>query len=498
MKNFRFIKYLFIVLLAVLFTDCNNEPTLAEVMQDTCFDAAEPGTIKAKIGDSDFQAEISMNPEDNYGRSGGFLVIHANGFTHLYVGGFAEGIGVVSMDIINPEIGIFDLATTNENGFVGNENNHELLKSFGFLDVSDGLNEAEYPYISYINNGGSGTVEITELDLVNQTASGKFSFIGARLMRDPASGEVILDGNGDPIIETAEVSCGTFNSISYEIVLVETTNGGGTVFSDFYAEVDGEEFVETSVAAEKSIVDNELMLNIRAINSESQLLRIDIPYDLGVGTFPMESISSGTQLIGLYNGNNNAESLTSNPGTITITDFDRVDGVIEGTFSFTGTDPLGIDPAVVQIREGAFKLSIPIDGGDPETVMATVDGEAFGDGTIFIDVVISDFLGVDIVTVSAVDDLNRSIGLVFPKDIEVGSYPMSANVVDGSEKVGLYSPDDGNITSSRSNPGTLTILSYDLMSGEIEGTYEFEGIDIFGQDPTVYSVTNGSFFVRIN
>jgi hypothetical protein len=192
------------------------------------------------------------------------------------------------------------------------------------------------------------------------------------------------------------------------------------------------------------------------------------------------------------------ESLTSNPGTIPITTFDRINGVIEGTFSFTGTDPLGIDPSVVEVAEGAFKLSIPLDGGDPDTVIAIIDGEVFGDGTNFIVLFVSDFLGVYIVTVSAFDDVNRSIGFVFPKDIEVGSYPMSSNVVNGIEKVGLYSPDDGNITSFRSNPGTLTILSYDLISGVVEGTFEFDAVDIFGQDPIIYSVASGSFSVRIN
>lgn len=496
MKNFRFVKRLTVVLLAVQFTSCNIEPVEGNFVQDICFNGADSGFMRASVDNTDYLTQIASNPEDGYSVGGAFLIIHANGFTHLYVGGLDDEQGVLSMDIINPEIGVFDLATNNETGFVGNENNHELLESFGYYN-DNGLPGTMNPYVSYAQNGGEGTVEITQLDLVEQTASGNFSFIGTRVMRDPDSGEVILDGNGEPIIETLEVLCGAFNSISYEIILVETTNGGGIVFSDFYAEVDGEEFVETSVVAEKSIVDDELMLNIRAINSESQLLRIDIPYDLGVGTFVMESISNGTKLIGLYNGNNNVESLTSNPGTITITTFDRIDGVIEGSFSFTGTDPLGIDPTVVQVREGAFKLSIPLDGGDPDTVMATVDGEAFGDGTIFIDVVVSDFLGVDIVTVSAVDDVNRSIGLVFPKDIEVGSYPMSSNVVDGSEKVGLYSPDDGNITSSRSNPGTLTILSYDLISGVVEGTFEFDAVDIFQQDPTVYSVMSGSFSIRI-
>jgi hypothetical protein len=74
---------------------------------------------------------------------------------------------------------------------------------------------------------------------------------------------------------------------------------------------------------------------------------------------------------------------------------------------------------------------------------------------------------------------------------------MSPNVISGDEKVGLYSPEDGIVTSLRSNPGTLTILSYNLVTGEMEGTFEFEALDIFGIDPNEYSVTSGSFSILI-
>ncbi len=73
---------------------------------------------------------------------------------------------------------------------------------------------------------------------------------------------------------------------------------------------------------------------------------------------------------------------------------------------------------------------------------------------------------------------------------------MTSNILTGNEKIGIYGPELGS-TGFRSTSGTLTILSYDRTTGEIEGTFEFEAEDIFGQNPDQYSITNGRFLVRI-
>ena len=237
------------------------------------------------------------------------------------------------------------------------------------------------------------------------------------------------------------------------------------------------------------------VLYIKALTSSGRLLRIDVPQDLGEGTFAFEPISDGSMLTALYNNNNGAEALTANPGTITISNFDEVNGVIEASFSFTGTDPFGVDPTVVEVANGEFKLSFNTSGGPPDELSAMVDNVVFVPTSIRV--VKSDFLGVDIVSISTLNLENESLEIIFPVDIEVGSYNMRPNVINGNQKVGLYSPDDGVITSNRSDSGTLTIISYDIVTGEIEGNFDYEAVDVFGQNPEVYSVTNGTFMVVI-
>ena len=486
-----------VLFLLVLFvTSCDDEVLTGQFNQETCFDSAEPGKMRASIDELiDFNVEVLVSSDDTYSRNGGFMVTHENGFQHLYIGALDDTYGIISMDIINPEVGIHDLATINEFGFTDNSNNHELLKSFGLYNPNgtEDTGQVERNYVSYADQGGSGQVEITELDLGNQIVSGTFSFIGNRLQVDPVSGDVILDGNGNPIIETIEVSCGNFNSIPYTFLI----SGGNTgpFFTDFYAEVDGSEFVENMVTVDRVTSGGNAILYIKATSISGKLIRIDIPEDLGEGTFTFEPISDGSKLTALFNNNNGSETLTANPGTITISNFDRVNGVIEATFSFTGTDPFGNDPSVVEVTNGDFKLSFNSNGGPSDMLSASVDGVAHETSTLTV--VNSEFIGVDIVTISTLTAENQSLSIVFPKNIEVGSYNMSPNVTNGNQKVGLYSPDDGVVTSLRSNSGSFSITSYDMTTGEIEGTFEFEAIDIFGQNSDEYAVTSGSFSVVI-
>lgn len=494
MKKTSLILWATIALLLFQFTACDDEVLTGQFSQETCFDGAEESKMRASIDEIfDFNEDIIESADGNYSQNGGFMVTHENGFQHLYIGALSDTYGIISMDIINPEVGIHDLGTSNEFGFVDNSNNHELLESFGFYSPVGVAAEEELAYVSYADQGGSGQVEITELDLVNQIASGSFSFIGNRVQTDSSTGEPVLDGNGDPIIETINIECGNFNSIPYTFLI--SGAGSGPFFRDFYAEVNDIEFIDNTITVQAATVNASRIIYISAVSDLGRLLRIDIPQELGVGTFAFESISDGSKLTALYNNNNGSESLTADPGTITISNFDIVNGIIEATFSFTGTDPFGIDTRVVEVTEGEFKLSFPVGDGPPDTLEATVDGVAYEPNAIIVTK--SEFLGINVVNISTLTEDNQALELIFPKSIEVGSYDMAQNVVVGDEKVGLYSPDDGVVTSLRSDSGTLTITSYDRITGEIEGTFEFEATDIFGQGTDEYSVTSGIFSVVI-
>ena len=190
------------------------------------------------------------------------------------------------------------------------------------------------------------------------------------------------------------------------------------------------------------------------------------------------------------------EGENSNPvgvGESTITKFNTFTGIIEATFAFTATDPLGLDPTVAEITEGSFEVDYISSPGDTVTSFtATIDGEVFGPDSIFVGESI--FNEVSRFNITAIiSNTGQKMGLFFPKNIEVGTYELTTSLINGNEKFSQYTPEIGVSMTYISNPGSLTILDYDLGARIIEGTSSFSAIDQTSQDPTVYVVTEGEF-----
>lgn len=474
MKKFQLLGGMLIALLVFQFTSCNNEPVLGNggfPIQDDP-NAAEVGQFKAQIDGVEFIASIAeaiLTTEN-------VLVLTG---TNTLTG---QTITLTSEDVVGAEV--FNLISGS-----GTQN-------AGVYQVG-----VTAPYTTASAVGGSGQLTIAELNTTDLTVSGTFSIIGKRTQLD-ANGDPVLDGNGDPIIETVTITPGVFNAIPY---VINDTGGGGSggggggdPVDEFYALVDGVEFPDNMIATTVVDVGAEKMVNIVATTASNAKIRIDLPFFLGEGTFSMEPLSDGTKIISLYNSNTGGENLTSNPGTITITEFDTEAGLVIGTFSFTGTDPLGGDPTIVEITEGSFTVNfegIPGSGSSPFT--ADVDGSSFvPDSVTVINSVTS---GTPVVNIIANSSDNRNLSINFPKDILVGSYLMSSPTSNGNEKIGSYNPD---LTATGalpfwSNTGTLDITSYDMVTGDIEGTFSFTAIDPFGISQDIFEITNGQFSVTI-
>ncbi|WP_339831379.1 hypothetical protein [uncultured Altibacter sp.] len=350
------------------------------------------------------------------------------------------------------------------------------------------------PYVSFAALGGTGELTITNLDMDALTVSGTFNFIGGRFALD-ADGNPILDGSGNPVIENVTLSDGAFNTVVFTI----EDDGNGNAEDEFYAEVEGSVFEDISLTVSETTVGGFDMLNLVAIDTTGAMIRIDIPKDLGVGTFDFfTGISDGTKLIAVYNAGTGGENLTSSNGSITFTEFGNITGKLKATFSFTATDPLGTDPTVVNITEGSFSVDY-VDNSSPITneLTAEVDGVAFA--ASLIDIVETTVNDVPVIFISAEDETNTQfIRLNFPSSIEVGMYPLMPAIVDGTENVGLFIPDTDTPRNFNSSSGTLEIISYDTVSGIIEGRFQFTAEDLTGQDPAIYEITTGIFTVQLN
>lgn len=239
------------------------------------------------------------------------------------------------------------------------------------------------------------------------------------------------------------------------------------------------------------------MIQIAASDAFGASLRLDVPETLALGTFDLfTGISDGTNLIGYYNPNTGGEILSSNPGTITITEFSSFSGKLVASFEFTAQDPLGQDPTVIEITEGNLDVSfVPTPGNITVAFEAEVDGNQFTADSVTVSNDI--FNGVSIITITATIG-SETIQLDFPMMATTeGTYGMSPALVTGNEIVGTYLPTTGGIVTFTSDPGSLTITTFDEVANVIEGTFSFTAKDPSLIDPTVYEVTNGTFLVQL-
>ena len=452
------------LLLFFIHFSCVNEPLEGDFPQDDGVLNIEEGEFRANVGIGDFSTGLAEGVLSNTDL--------------LTITGTVPDTGEsIVLTIENPGVGTFNITAG-----LGTQNSGVYIET-----------NPENPFVSDGTFGVFGQLNITEFDAQNATVSGTFSFTGVRVVLD-VDGNPVLDSNGQPTLETEEITNGVFNKIPYT---TEDQGGGGTPITDeFFAKVFGVNFDTESVTTSLNTVAGVSVVKIVAVNELGEIIRIDIPEDLGIGTFAMEPLSDGTKLIGLFNPATVGENLTSNPGTINITRFNVFTGIIEATFEFTATDPLGQDPSIAEITEGSFKVDYISSPGDTVTSFtAFIDGEFFGPDSIFVGETI--FNGLSRFNITAIiSDTGQKMGLFFPTDIEIGTYEMTTNLIDGSEKFCQYTPEIGETITYISNPGTLTISDYDQDAGFVEGTFTYTALDLTAQDPEVYQITEGEFTIE--
>ncbi len=470
MKKNNFFSWILFLTLISSFVACDDEPLEGDFPQEE-ETTVEEGQFKATVEGNDFITNATT----------AVLTTSNNVLTLTAVKGDTGETIILTVE--NPAEGTFNLTLGNPS----------LVNNGSYLDGVDNNN----PYISVFAMGGSGQLQLTEFDTTTNKVSGTFSFVAVRLLLD-ANGQPVTDGSGNPVIETRNITVGSFNKIAFTID--DTAGGGGNNQSPndvFFAKVDGEDFVADTISTTQTMVGDTDMINIIGHNAAGQSIRLDFPQGLGVGTFPMEALSDGTKIIGLYNANNAGENLTSNPGTLTISEYNTGEGTIKGTFEFTGSDPLNIDPTIVEITEGNFELyGLDLSVEVNSSFSADINSVSFSPDEV--SVTQDTFNGVNRVSIIAKDtNTNQEVDLLFPKDITVGTYAMESLLVNGYEKIGVYTPNTGSSETFKSTIGTLTITAYDLETDVIEGTFEFQSEDLTGTSTDVHQITNGVFLVEI-
>lgn len=460
MKKIYLLKVMFFAFLAFQFISCENEPLSGEFPQED-ENNAEIGQFKAIVEGVQFVAsETSATLSTT---------------NDLVLTGIKAGGEKISLSVRNATVGTYDLGVN--------------LNLGAYFDTS--INT--FPYVSTEAVGGSGQMVISEIDSVDLTITGTFKFTGYRMKLD-GNGEIVLDVDGNPVLEDIEITKGSFNAIPY--IVDDSGNNGGNSMNEFFAKVDGVGFLADSISISEPIIGNINMLKIEASNIQGKLMRIDIPKYLGLGTFDMVNISDGTKLIALYNAGGAGENLTSNPGTITITEVDYEEGILKATFAFTGNDPLGQVPDQVQVTEGKFTAHFEGVPGGNNIFKALVNGVAYNPNPSEIVITTAVVNQYPTITISTTKG-DQKMELTFPATITEGVFNMGTEVIDGDEIVGSYTPFASTSITYISSPGTLRITNYDLVNRIIEGNFSFKAIDITGVEPNTFAISAGSFYIEL-
>lgn len=178
-----------------------------------------------------------------------------------------------------------------------------------------------------------GEIVVTEIDTENMTISGTFQFTGT----NPISQE------------SKEFMNGIFQNISFTDDLGENTGGQ----NEFFANVDGVEFVEDAVTGNFSNLAGMTSISINATKNSLETIGITLPGDITPGTYDFQSFSTP-----LAQYNLSATDIYTGDGTVTITTHDTATNKIIGTFEFTATPVTGgTGTGSYEVTEGSFDIT---------------------------------------------------------------------------------------------------------------------------------------------
>lgn len=461
------LKGMLLAFLAFQFLSCENEPLTGEFPQETP-SSAGVGQFIARIAGEEFVASsVSADLMEN------------------------QKLTITGSDASGRTINLVVKVLEDSNYSLG-----DVETGTAWATYKDSIQNS-FSYGTSQELNAVGTLNFSDIDRENKKLTGTFNFKGSRLKMGE-DGMPETDSNGFPMMEDIEITNGAFNSINY--TLDGEDNGGGDDDGDgedredeFFAKVNGEDFNAETLAITESVISNNRMIKIEARTADHQLIRIDVPKSLGVGTFEMETLSDGTKLIGVYK-TSGSENLTSHNGTMTITEFDLIGGVLAATFKFDAKDPLGREDTVVRVRQGNMKIHFEGVPGAYDRMSARIDDAAFTPETVQVETTVVNRYPRMILTGRYGD---QKLMISFPQTITEGTFDIGAVVDAGNEIVGELTPVVGTSITYTSSQGQFVVTSYDYENGIIEGTFEFTAVDPSGQDETEYEVTAGEFLVLV-
>ncbi|HVU98816.1 MAG TPA: DUF6252 family protein [Puia sp.] len=204
------------------------------------------------------------------------------------------------------------------------------LAAYGDLDSSN--------VYAFSTNQGSdtgqagGTVTVTEIDSVDRTISGTFSF---KAWRD-------IDGR------QKKITNGVFARIPYVTALPPTSAKDTLV-----ASIDGKAFTAINIQAATT---SGQMTIIGATSDGTQSIGLLLPANASPGTYNLGA--ANPSYLGAYTliSGSSSTGFVSSAGSVTITSNNTGASRIKGSFQFTAVDPTGSTTTTHAIASGVFSV----------------------------------------------------------------------------------------------------------------------------------------------
>ncbi len=260
---------------------------------------------------------------------------------------------------------------------------------------------------------------------------------------------------------------------------------------DFRAKIDGVQWVAADSAKGAAFLGG--AINISGTSSDNKQISMTLN-DTVTGVYTLNQITSS---LGVYTDQDSSGvyafttdqgvDTTQAGGIVTVTEIDKVNRTISGTFSFKAYRD--IDNREKSITEGIFNklpyLSSLPPASNGDTMRCTINGTLWVGQSIQ-----ATELAPSIAISGSHLDGSQLVTLIFPANSGPGSYPMS---ISGLTYFGVYTPSaTGGALSS--NAGTLTILQNDMVKRRITGDFQFDA-NFPGLGGTTDHLTAGYFSV---
>lgn len=271
-------------------------------------------------------------------------------------------------------------------------------------------------------------------------------------------------------------------------VSLETKTG---LNGDFKAIIDGVDWIAADSSKGAAILGG--LINITGVSADNKQISITLNDTVtGVYTLNQSTTSFAAYVDNASSGfnayaTNESGDTTLAGGTVTITQIDKVNKTISGTFSFTVFR--SSDSLRKKITSGVFyKLSytdsLPAGNGS-DTMTVAINGTNW----VAQNIISSGLTGQLIINGSSVNGA-QSVSLIMPLSVTPGSYSLDYSALT---YIGAYT--QAPSISLVSTSGTLSILENNPSSHRIRGNFQFQATDLQGVNSS-QSLTNGYFSVQ--